>query len=137
MDPHLTCTCLRLGAMELLQRWQARAMPVASRLCFHGHGVDSERMDATIALIMAMEKGPEGAPGCFSDENRHRSHHLPDCPWAWRNRGAKASPEQVMLTRASIAQYKAEAFKTWAAGYAVAVNRWFRSPAAGPAQATG
>ena len=92
MDPVLTCTCLRLHPLELLRAWQARALPIIQRMCLRGRAPDSEAMDATLALIMVMEKGP---PEVFADENRHRSHHLPGCPWRRVNRrftGQAAGP---------------------------------------------
>lgn len=121
------CTCMQYGPQELLLRWQRRAMPVVSRLAFHGHGIDGARLDATVALILVVEKG---APECFSDENRSRSHHLPDCPW--RRRGPHPSLEEKAATRERVSGYMAEAFAEYTAGpYADAVNRRFTGNAPG------
>jgi len=134
MDPLTTCTCLRLNPIELLQRWQMRVMPVVARMELHGHPVDSDHLDATVALIMRMETGH---PDCFSPENSHHSHHLPSCPWAPRNRGAKADAAQVLATRLDVARHKTEAFNVWAREVAGIVNRRFSAEGAGPNAADG
>ena len=56
------CTCMQYAPHEHLALWHARAMPIVQRLVMHEHGVDTERMEATVALIVKMETG---APECF------------------------------------------------------------------------
>lgn len=71
---------------EHLAKWQARATPVLRRMAMHARPINAQDLNLTIALIMKVETG---ADECFSEANRHHSHHLPTCPAAWRNRAGK------------------------------------------------
>jgi hypothetical protein len=123
-----------MNPIELLQRWQVRVIPIVTRMEMHCHAVDSDRLDATVALIMRMETGHDD---CFSAENAHRSHHLPDCPWAPRNRGPKAPPEQAAATKAAVAAHRVDAFTVWAQEVMGGVNRRFSPEGAGPPASPG
>jgi hypothetical protein len=86
-------------------------MPVVQRLVSHGHGIDTFAMDETLRLVSIMETG---APECYSDENAHRSHHLPDCPAALRNRrGTPSSAEERAAVRAVVTEYRRQAVSEW------------------------
>jgi hypothetical protein len=78
------CTCGYCDAREALQKWNRRAAPIVARLIRHGHRIDTVRMTVTTNLVIKLEQMHEA---CFASENIHRSHHLPHCPWAPRNRG--------------------------------------------------
>ncbi len=124
---------MRFAPHEHLTRWQARVLPVVTRMAMRGRAPDSDELDKTVALILVMERG---APECFAAENRHRSHHLPDCPWAPRNRGPRPSPEQAAATKAAVASYRYAGMVSYFDGpYQAAVNRRFTGQGAGPAPA--
>lgn len=78
------CTCAQYDPREALQIWSRRAAPIVARLIRHGHPVDSRNMTRTVGLVIMLETMD---PAVFADEHRHRSHHLPGCPWAARNHG--------------------------------------------------
>jgi hypothetical protein len=78
------CTCMQYHPLELLAMWRRRAGPIMKRLLLHGHGVDAINTGETVKLLMLIERG---GPEVTSPENRHRSHHLKNCPVSIRATG--------------------------------------------------
>src|SRR5262245_15985560 len=105
------CTCSQYAPYEHLQLWQVRASRVADRMMKHGRAFNTVEMDKTIALILVMEKQ---TPECFAPENRHRSHHLADCPAAARNQGPRMTVDQLCAAACRIFQRERDAMTRWA-----------------------
>jgi len=88
-QPVHRCVCSQLHHNELLRAWHRRASITMRRMALRCRPVNLTNVTATLDLIVRMSTGD---PACFSAENAHHSHHVPDCPCAARNRGRSVTP---------------------------------------------